>query len=168
MGRARVELSQEVLVNTINDAEAEESFSSRSALFSYVADVLEVPPYIVANRVREWGIALKTPLGKRGRPPGSGNSNPTSTACHRSVAIAPIGEAPDFSDLLAAFRGAGIDVKSSIDLIAHQNRPIKENRKIRQAWDTLRDILDAPYGWVDPATKPSYIEGSNNPVNQEN
>lgn len=129
MGRTRTEIDRVVFVNTIADAEAEQTFASRSALFTFVGEILSIPHYTVANRVREWGVELKTALGQRGRPAGAKLTLPKE-------------EGPDFSDLIAAFAGVGL--KSSSDLLTSAHKTPEQNEKIRDAFRALRQMVDCP------------------------
>lgn len=134
MGRKRIEISQEVLTGTIRDAESEQSFPSRSALFAFIAEVLDVEPHTVANRVREWNVDLKTPLGKRGRPAG----------VKTVKAVVSEDSSVDFSELFAAFSGVGIQVKSTADIMTSAHKTTEQNQAIKTAWHNLREMVDSP------------------------
>jgi hypothetical protein len=133
MGRQRIEVDRNALVNTINEAENEQTFASRKALFDFVAGLFGIESSTVYNRVREWEIPLKTSLGKRGRPANPNGNTPKK---------AQKSESPDFSELIAAF--AGISIQSTADILTSQHKTPEQNAAIKQAWSSLRLIVDCP------------------------
>lgn len=136
-GRPRTEIDKELFINTINDAENEQQFDSMLALHKFIGEVLDLPFYTVANRIKEWGLTLKTQPGKRGRPAGS-------SGCTARPKKQETTEGPDLSELLAAF--APLKIKSSADLLTWSGKTHEQNEAIREAWRTLRLALDMPHG----------------------
>lgn len=129
-GRPRTEIDKDTFINTIVDAESEQTFPSRAKLFEFIGEVLDIPSYTVTNRVREWGVVLKTELGKRGRPAGV-KTEPQS-----------VGVVVDLSELLAAFAPLGI--KCSADIIASPDKSPEQNERIRECYRTLRELTGVP------------------------
>ena len=64
------------LVNVIAQAEANGPFTTRNELYEKSAELYgdgKVSPSVVYLRIKEWGINVKTPIGKRGRKDMGGN-----------------------------------------------------------------------------------------------
>ncbi len=146
-GRPRTFDDRELFVNTIEDAENDQTFDTQSALFKLIAELLEIPVHTVANRVREWNVVLKTKPGKRGRPAGSVN---TINRVVKEREASPE-DGPDLSELLAAF--APLKPKCTRDMIASADKTREQNVAIKQAWSTLREMLDCPRFSIQPAVE---------------
>lgn len=71
-GRKPVEIDQTLLINTINEVEANGPLTNRSALYDAVSSFLiqrgvhSATPSVVMLRIRKGNINVKTPIGQRG------------------------------------------------------------------------------------------------------
>lgn len=140
-GRPRTEIDRELFTNTIIDAETEQTFDSQLALHKFIGEILEIPHYTVANRIKEWGIVTKTQPGRRGRPAGSGKA---ASLVRPTVKSKVQPSDVDLSDLFAAFAPLGI--KTSADLLTSVNKTPEQNEAIRDCWKTLRSMVDMEKG----------------------
>ncbi len=67
MGRKRIEIDQNVFKETIQQLEAQNNYSNLNQLYIAVAKIIGCPKGVVPLRISEWGISIKTTVGKRGR-----------------------------------------------------------------------------------------------------
>ncbi len=78
--KLKLNISKGDLQAVIEDVEATQTFTTRNALADAVANTDWAKNFLpkpvtaptVINRIKEFGIVPKTPVGKRGRQPGSG------------------------------------------------------------------------------------------------
>ena len=91
MSRTPIPIDKCRLTAILTDLDSK-GFENRSKLFQKTIEVYnteydkKIKPSIVYLRVKEWGVELKTPPGKRGRQPGQ--SGPTTLHVPRSVKFA--------------------------------------------------------------------------------
>lgn len=82
MAKTAKSVNRQRLAQAIADAEAEGPLTNRQTLYAAVCERYNVAcgvgasrewitPSIVLLRIQEWGMTVKTPIGKRGRPAGS-------------------------------------------------------------------------------------------------
>ncbi len=72
MGRIKIEVDKATLVQTIGELESKQTFPNQNSLFQAVSETQwavknNITAAVIALRVREFNIELKTPKGKRGR-----------------------------------------------------------------------------------------------------
>jgi hypothetical protein len=86
--RTKIEVHAVTFRGVVATCDASGSFTNRHALYTEIAaqynkkiqpPLKEITPSIVALRIKDWGIILKTPMGKKGRTTGfSGGGKRTS------------------------------------------------------------------------------------------
>ena len=78
MSRKSIDIDKAALTDILNKLEAAKQYTNRLALFQDASNEyqsarsLKISPALIYLRVKEWSLDLKTPVGKRGRQPGSG------------------------------------------------------------------------------------------------
>ena len=124
-GRPKVDLDIVALKNTLSDAEAERTWSSRSELFKYVGEIFDVSWSTVAGRVKDNQIELKTPVGTRGRKKGSGSNLPNMAINYRKF--------------FRPFLENGVTVTKLYDLCVTEDKSEDLRKLIKKAWTRVRN-----------------------------
>jgi hypothetical protein len=92
-GKPSIAVDQKKLLLVIQEIESSGPLANRSALFNEVAakynasEFVKVTPAVVGLRVKQWGVKLVTPLGKKGR----GKGVPMTDA-HKAAMLAGRGQ----------------------------------------------------------------------------
>ena len=90
MARTTIPVNRQKLVEIIAKLEGENQYTNRSTLFAAISQQYgdsRITPAIIYLRVREWGLTLQTPVGKRGRKLGE----------HKGIAIGKVARAEKFA-----------------------------------------------------------------------
>lgn len=74
-GKRAVEVDKKIFLQCVEDAESNGARSNRNDLYAAVSELYNetenvpanITPSVVLLRIKEWGVKVKTPIGKRGR-----------------------------------------------------------------------------------------------------
>lgn len=132
MARKKVMINRDALIAAIEKVEGgDRPPRHRNELYIMVSQELEsqgikAPPGSVLGRINDYGLTVKTPIGKRGgflRNPQ--DDNITSLPTEQVLDLSP-------------FTGRGIEVNNLGDLLTSTYKSHEENKKIQAAWKEVR------------------------------